>query len=86
MRGLIAAVVAFLVVSGCGASGESFRAVGTKPARDQALLFVYRPSTVIGIANADVPFVHLDGRRLGRIASEAISGFRSQPDAQANND
>ena len=76
MRGLIAAVVAFLVVSGCGASGESFRAVGTKPARDQALLYVYRPSTVIGIANADVPFVHLDGRRLGRIR---IGGYLRIP-------
>ena len=76
MKRLVAGVVAFLVVSGCGASGQSFRAQGAKPARDQALLYVYRPSTVVGIANADVPFLHLDGRRLGRIR---IGGYLRIP-------
>jgi len=28
---------------------------------------VYRPFTLIGIANIDVPFIHLDGQRLTRI-------------------
>jgi hypothetical protein len=28
---------------------------------------LYRPHTLIGIANADVPIIHLDGQRLARI-------------------
>jgi hypothetical protein len=63
-----------LLLSGCGASGQQFKAEASKP--DRALLYVYRPSTLIGIGNADVPFLHLDGRRLARIR---IGGYLAIP-------
>jgi hypothetical protein len=60
-------LLAMLALSGCGASGPNFSPGLTKPERGRALLYVYRPDTLIGIGNADVPFLHLDGRRLTRI-------------------
>lgn len=48
----------------------------TKPAAGRALLYVYRPRTLIGIANFDVPIIHLDKQRLGRIR---IGGYLAIP-------
>jgi hypothetical protein len=54
--------VAFLLLSGLEASSQE----RAKPSA--ARVHVYRPSTLIGIANMDVPFLHLDGKRLTRIS------------------
>lgn len=56
-----------MLLTGCGASGQQFNAGALKPAPGRALVYVYRPSTIVGIGNADVPFLHLNGRRLTRI-------------------
>ncbi len=64
MRTLVAAtLVALLQLSGFEASAQQSTASGSSAAR----LYVYRPSTIIGIGNLDVPFLHLDGKRLTRI-------------------
>ena len=60
---LAAALAALLLFSGFEASGQQ----PTKPRSDGARLYVYRLSTLFGIANLDVPFIHLDGKRLTRI-------------------
>jgi Protein of unknown function (DUF2846) len=54
-------------VSGCGASGPQFAPDLVKPAPGRALVYVYRPDTLIGIGNADVSIMHLDGRRITRM-------------------
>jgi len=48
----------------------------SKPATNGALLDVYRPYTFIGIGNADVAIMHLDGQRLARIR---IGGYVNVP-------
>ena len=58
-----AAVAAFLLISGLDVSAQQ----AAKPSAESAQLYVYRPSTLVGIGNLDVPFIHLDGRRLTRI-------------------
>jgi hypothetical protein len=62
----LAAFLTILLLMGC-ASGPEFKAELSRPDSGRALLYVYRPDTVIGIGNADVPFLHLDGQRLTRI-------------------
>jgi hypothetical protein len=74
-RKLAATLTTVLLLSGCGASGQQFKAE-VNPDSNRALLYVYRPSTLIGIGNADVPFLHLDGRRLARIR---IGGYLAIP-------
>lgn len=69
-------LAAALLAAGCGASGEQFKLGAIKPPPGRALLYVYRPGTFVGIANADVAFLHLDGRRLGRIR---IGGYLAVP-------
>ncbi|HEY2135314.1 MAG TPA: hypothetical protein VGH49_05465, partial [Xanthobacteraceae bacterium] len=64
---LAAIFVGALLLAGCAAGGPQFRAEANKPAAGRALLYIYRPHTLIGIANPDVSIVHLDGRRLTRI-------------------
>jgi uncharacterized protein DUF2846 len=58
------------------ASGPQFQPEPKKPDGSRALLYVYRPSTIIGIVNADVPIIHLDGQRLTRIR---IGGYLVVP-------
>jgi len=60
-------LLSFLILSGCGASGPQFAPDLVKPAPGRALVYVYRPDTLIGIGNADVSIMHLDGRRITRI-------------------
>jgi uncharacterized protein DUF2846 len=60
-------LLSFLILSGCGASGPQFAPDLVKPAPGHALVYVYRPDTLIGIGNADVSIMHLDGRRITRI-------------------
>jgi hypothetical protein len=56
------------LLGGCAtADGPQFTAQTHKPTAGNALVYVYRPSTVIGFANMDVPIMHLDQRRLTRI-------------------
>jgi Protein of unknown function (DUF2846) len=74
-RKLAATLAAVLLLSGCGASGQQFK-LEAKPDSNRALLYVYRPTTLLGIGNPDVPFIHLDGRRLGRIR---IGGYLAIP-------
>jgi len=74
-RRLAAIVAIMLLLCGCVASGPQFK-VEAKPDSSRALLYVYRPTTIIGIGNPDVPFIHLDGRRLGRIR---IGGYLAVP-------
>jgi hypothetical protein len=69
-------LAAALMLSGCGATGEQFKVGAIKPPSGRALLYVYRPNAFVGIANADVAFLHLDGRRLGRIR---IGGYLAVP-------
>ena len=61
---------------GCVATGAQFKPEANKPSTKGALLYVYRPFTLIGIANADVPIMHLDGQRLTRIR---IGGYFNVP-------
>lgn len=58
-----AVVVAFLLFSGLEVSAQQ----ATKPSAESARVVAYRQSTLLGIGNLDVPFIHLDGRRLARI-------------------
>jgi uncharacterized protein DUF2846 len=46
---------------------EAFAQQTTRPSSQAARLYVYRPNTIIGIGNLDVPFLHLDGKLLTRI-------------------
>lgn len=39
-----------------------------EPDQARALIYVYRQTSLIGIANFDVPFLHINGRQLGRIS------------------
>src|SRR5262245_39592664 len=57
-----ATLTAFLLLV-LEASGQQ---VG-KPNNQSVRLYIYRPTTIIGIANFDVPFLHLNGKRLTRI-------------------
>jgi hypothetical protein len=74
-RGLAATLALVSLLGGCVASGQHFK-VEAKPDSKSALLYVYRPTTILGIGNPDVPFIHLDGRRLGRIR---IGGYLAVP-------
>jgi hypothetical protein len=69
-------LAAALLLTGCGASGEQFKVGALKPTAGRALVYVYRPSTFVGIANSEVAFLHLDGRRLARIR---IGGYLAVP-------
>src|SRR5262245_43369223 len=61
---------------GCVATGAQFKPEANKSSAKGAMLYVYRPFTLIGIANADVPIMHLDGHRLTRIR---IGGYLNLP-------
>jgi Protein of unknown function (DUF2846) len=74
--GLAAFLMGIPLLFGCGATGAQFKPEPDKPSVNGALLYVYRPHTVIGIANADVPIMHLDGQRLTRIR---IGGYLNIP-------
>jgi hypothetical protein len=69
-------LAAVVLLAGCGASGEQFKVGAMKPPSGRALLYVYRPSTLVGIGNPEVAFLHLDGRRLARIR---IGGYLAVP-------
>ncbi|MCL4767623.1 MAG: DUF2846 domain-containing protein [Hyphomicrobiaceae bacterium] len=56
-----------ILLGACGASGPQFTSALAKPDGNRALVFVYRTNTIIGIINPDVPFIHIDGKRLTRI-------------------
>jgi uncharacterized membrane protein YqiK len=73
---LAAALVAVLLLAGCGATIPRFNAELIKPDSRGAVVYVYRPHTVIGIANADVSILHLDGQRMARIR---IGGYLAIP-------
>jgi hypothetical protein len=73
---LVAALLALVLLAGCGATGTQFKPELNKPDGNRALLYVYRPDTIIGVGNADVPFIHLDGQRLARIR---IGGYLAIP-------
>jgi hypothetical protein len=73
---LAVALLSMLLLSGCGATGTQFRAETIKLNANSALLYVYRPPALLGIGNADVPIMHLDGRRLTRIR---IGGYLALP-------
>jgi hypothetical protein len=64
---IAAAVAAVAFLTGCAVSGSDFKPEANKPEVGHGRLYVYRSSTIIGSANADVPIIHLDGRRLTRI-------------------
>jgi Protein of unknown function (DUF2846) len=74
VRILAATMAIALLLCGC-ASGQQFK-LEAKPDSNRALLYVYRPNTIIGVGNADVDFLHLDGRRLTRIR---IGGYLAIP-------
>jgi hypothetical protein len=68
MRNQLAAfMIAVLSLFGCPASSAQDQPGPNKPGGNRTLLYVYRSFTLIGIANFDVPFIHLDGQRLTRI-------------------
>jgi len=72
---LILLALATLSVVVCEASAQD-QPAQTKPGGNSTRIYVYRPFTMIGIANFDVPFIHLDGRRLTRIR---IGGYLVVP-------
>jgi hypothetical protein len=72
----IAVLMLVSLLLGCVASGPEFQAELKRPEGDRARLYVYRPHTIIGIAAADVPIIHLDGQRLTRIR---IGGYLMVP-------
>ncbi len=75
-HGFAALLMSTPLLFGCVATGGQFQPEVNKPGANGALLYVYRPHTLIGIANADVPIMHLDGQRLTRIR---IGGYLSIP-------
>jgi hypothetical protein len=60
-------MIAVLSLLGCAASSAQDQLGPNKPGGNRTLLYVYRSFTLIGIANFDVPFIHLDGQGLTRI-------------------
>jgi hypothetical protein len=72
---LAALLMSTPLLSGCVATGAQFKPE-TSQSANGALLYVYRPRTLIGIANPDVPIMHLDGQRLTRIR---IGGYLNIP-------
>ena len=58
--------VLVLGLAGCVAVGPRFQPEAP-PSNDSALIYVYRASTFIGIANPDVPFLKLNGDVVGRM-------------------
>lgn len=62
----VVSFVLILLLTACGASGPQFKAAPPASKYD-VLIYVYRPNTMIGIINFDVPFIHLDGNLLTRI-------------------
>ena len=66
-RFTLLSLFAILVLSVCAASAQQRRPETIKSDGGRTLLYVYRPNTFVGILNFDVPFMHLDGRRLTRI-------------------
>jgi hypothetical protein len=58
--------VALLLV-GIGAALAQSAPQASETDRAKALIYVYRETSLIGIANFDVPFLHIDGRQLTRI-------------------
>ena len=73
---LAAVLMSTPLLFGCVATGGQFKPEVKKPSTNGVLLYVYRPYTLIGIANADVPIMHLDGQRLTRIR---IGGYLNVP-------
>lgn len=68
MLRIMVLAAAIIILTACGtASGPQFQPELTKPQAGRARLYVYRPDTIIGMANADVSIIHLDGRRLARM-------------------
>jgi hypothetical protein len=65
-----------LLLAGCGASGQPFSTASIAPPKSGAMLYLYRPKTIIGIGNPDVSFVHLDGKPLTRLR---IGGYLALP-------
>ena len=55
-----------LALAGCAGTEPQDRFESRRPPGG-TILYIYRPRTLVGIANMDVPIIHLDGRRLGRI-------------------
>ena len=68
MHRIVVIFLTLTILVGCGATGPKFTA-GESPevGPNEVLLVVYRPETVIGIGNFDVPILHLDDRRLTRM-------------------
>ena len=81
MKALLLGALALGVslLTGCGASGPEFKSQLAKPDGTHAIVYLYRPNTVIGIINADVPFIHLDGRTLTRIRIGGYMPIRVSP-------
>jgi hypothetical protein len=65
-----------LLLAGCASAGPQLDPAANKPGPAGAMVYVYRPQTLIGIANMDVPIMHLDRRRLTRIR---IGGYLAVP-------
>ncbi|MET0651817.1 MAG: DUF2846 domain-containing protein [Hyphomicrobiaceae bacterium] len=60
-------LAAALLLVSFGAAVAQSTTDTSKAAQEKALIYVYRETSLIGIANLDVPFLHIDGRRLTRI-------------------
>jgi len=53
------------LITACGASGPQFKPEATSAS--DVSLYIYRPDTMVGIINFDVPFIHLNDTLLTRI-------------------
>jgi hypothetical protein len=64
LAAIFIAVLPFLAGAPSAAQPQS---MPNKPDVGRVRIYVYRPFTLIGMANFDVSIIHLDGRRLTRI-------------------
>jgi hypothetical protein len=65
---IFAALIAALLLFRPGIAGAQPTPSVQKSDGERAIIYVYRATSIIGIANFDVSFLHVDGRRLTRIS------------------
>ena len=65
---VVAAVTVAVLLFGLQLTNAQPVGSAQKSPGEKALIYVYRETSIIGIANFDVSFLHVDGRRVTRIS------------------
>jgi hypothetical protein len=78
---VFAALIVALLLCRPGIACAQPAASAQKSDGEKALIYVYRETSIIGIANFDVSFLNVDGRRLARISMGATFPFRFRQDS-----